>query len=72
MRAVTAECRHGVGRTSRRRPAVDRGHIDAATAKAILNGTSLVEVTVCRDATTQVSVDVKSLHGGEAIMEKSS
>lgn len=51
--------------------ALARGHIDAATAKAILKGTPLVSVTVYQDATGQVSVDVKFLRGGEAVVEES-
>ena len=51
--------------------ALARGHLDAATAKKIVVGTPLVGVTIYRDASGKVAVDVQFLRGGKTVVEES-
>ena len=51
---------------------LERGHIDAATVKAILNGTPLIKVTLYGTADGKPSyLDVKFLRGGKPVVEES-
>lgn len=51
--------------------ALARGHIEAATSKAILTATPMVAVTVYSDADGSVSIDVRYVRGGKTVVEES-